>query len=237
MGSCPRRIVDYGDGDYAAICRDPYQICERVPLTHPDVLLQRLDVAGFAKMLAGPLGIRWQDPVSRGDGAWGIGLSDRRDTRSHPVFLVLLPDPVRFVAVLHRLLLNACGPFLLVAPTCRHRTIEVQEMLQQRGVMFLSMEEHLLLDDAGQLTTVDREAATGAIRPTSKEDRKRVIKEFVAQNHCKVRDIQEAAGVDEADYYKWLSGKTPDHYSTCVAIERVLHCGLSQRREQQWREG
>ena len=35
-----------------------------------------------------------------------------------------------------------------------------------------------------------------------------------------------ADGLDEADYYKWMRGKTPDHYSTCVAIERVLHNGL-----------
>lgn len=232
VGYCPRRIVDYGDGEFAAICRDPYQICEKVSLTQRDVLLQQLDVASFARMLAGPLGIRWQDPVSRGDGAWGIGLSDRRDTRTRPTFLVLLPDTGRFVAMLHRLLLNVSGPFVLVAPTSRHRTIEVQEMLQQRGVRFLSMEEHLLLDDTGQLAAVAPLDTTGAIRPTPKEDRKRVVKEFVAQNHCKVREIQEAAGVDEADYYKWLRGKTPDHYSTCAAIERVLHSGLPRRHEQ-----
>jgi len=72
---CPRRIVDYGDSEFAAICRDPYQICERVPLTQREVLLQELEVASFARMLAGPLGIRWQGSVSRGDGTWGIGLS------------------------------------------------------------------------------------------------------------------------------------------------------------------
>jgi hypothetical protein len=37
--------------------------------------------------------------------------------------------------------------------------------------------------------------------------------------------------VDEADYYKWLNGKTPDHYSTCVAIEGVLREGLRKYRE------
>ncbi|MEO8657391.1 MAG: hypothetical protein ABI693_02930 [Bryobacteraceae bacterium] len=46
-----------------------------------------------------------------------------------------------------------------------------------------------------------------------------------------MRDIQEAAGVADADYYKWLRGKTPDHYSTCVAIERVLYNGLPKRPE------
>lgn len=41
-----------------------------------------------------------------------------------------------------------------------------------------------------------------------------------------MKNIQEAAGVDEADYYKWLNGKTPDHYSTCLSIERVLRVDL-----------
>jgi hypothetical protein len=52
-----------------------------------------------------------------------------------------------------------------------------------------------------------------------------VVKAFLARNRRRVKDIQKAAGVDEADYYKWLNGRTPDHYSTCVAIERVLHGG------------
>jgi hypothetical protein len=54
-----------------------------------------------------------------------------------------------------------------------------------------------------------------------------VVKEFVTRTHCKVKDIQEAAGVDEADYYKWLRGKTPGHYSTAVGIEHVLRVGLT----------
>jgi hypothetical protein len=188
--------------------------------------------ASFARMLAEPLGIRWQGPVSRGDGTWGIGLSDRRDTRTHPVFLMLLPETGRFAAVLQRLLLSVSGPFVLVAPTSRHRTMEVQEMLPARRVSFLSLEEHVLLDDAGRLVAVDPQEAGGAVPATAKEDRPRVVKEFAARNKCKVKDIQEAAGVDEADYYKWLRGKTPDHYSTCVAIERVLRNGLPSRRLQ-----
>lgn len=230
VGYCPRRIVDYGDGEFAALCRDPYQICERVPLTQRDVLVQELEVASFARMLAGPLGIRWQGPVSRGDGTWGIGLSDRRDTRTRPVFLVLLPETGRFVAVLHRLLVNVSGPFVLVAPTSRHRTMEVQKMFHARGVSFLSLEEHILRDDAGRLVAVDPQAPDGEVPVTAKEDRPRAVKEFVARNKCKVKDIQEAAGVDEADYYKWLRGKTPDHYSTCVAIEQVLRNGLPNRK-------
>lgn len=229
VGYCPRKIVDYGNGDFAAICRDPYETCERVTLTQRDVLLQQLDIASIARALAGPLGVRWQEPVPRGDGTWGIGVSERRDSRSHPVFLVVLPETARFVAVVQRLLLNMAGPFVLVAPTKRHRTLEVQEMMQARGVGFLALEDHLLRDDAGRLTSVDPQQTGGETPVTPKNDRPRLVKVFTARNQCKVKDIQNAAGVDEADYYKWRSGQLPDHYAACRSIEKILHYGLPKR--------
>ena len=226
VGYCPRRIVDYGNGEFAAICRDPYDICERVTLTQRDVLLQQLDIASFTQVLARPLSIRWQQPVERGDYTWGIGLSSHRESLNHPVFLFLLPSTERFVASLQRLLSRIPGPCLVMAPTSRHRTVDVQEMLQDRGISFLALEEYLRIDDAGRLVSTDPQEAAAKVRATPKDDRARVVKEFLARHQCKVKDIQEAAGVHEADYYKWLNGSIPDHYSTCVAIEKVLATGL-----------
>jgi hypothetical protein len=228
-GYCPRRIVNYGNGEFAAICRDPYEICERVPLTQRDVLLQQLDVASFTGMLAGPLGIRWQQPVERGDHTWGIGISTHRESLNRPVFLFLLPSTERFVSSLQRLLLRIPGPCLVMAPTSRHRTVEVQEMLQDRGISFLALEEYLRIDDAGRLVSTDPQEAAAKVRATPKDDRARVVKEFLARHQCKVKDIQEAAAIHQADYYKWLNGSIPDHYSTCVAIEKVLVAGFPKR--------
>ncbi len=227
-GHCPRRIVDYGDGQFAAICRDPHEICERVPLTQRDVLLQELDIAGFTKSVAGPLGIRCQQPTVRADGVWSVGLSSLRDAPSWPVFLVLAQEGGRFLSAVQDLLLSVPGPFVMLAPTDRHRTVAVQELLQSRGILFLALSDHLHLEDAGRLVATAPEPP-GALRPTPVADRRRVVKEFVARNRCKVKDIQEAAGVDEADYYKWLRGKTPDRYSTSCALERVLRSGLIVR--------
>ena len=231
VGYCPRKIVDYGNGEFGAICRDPYKICERVTLTQRDVLLQQLDVASFARVVAGPLGVRWQEPVPRGDGTWGIGVSTNRESPNRPAFLFLLPDTERFVASLKNLLLRVSGPSLVIAPTCRHRTLEVQELLQERGIPFISLEERLLVDDAGVLVAVHSEVAVVEPRATPKDDRARVVKEFLSRNRCKVKEIQQAAGVHEADYYKWLKGSIPDHYSTCIAIEKILVTGLPERRK------
>ena len=232
VGYCPRRIVDYGNGEFAAICRDPHQICEKGALKQRDVLLQELDVASFSKVLARALGVRWQEPVDRGDFTWAIGLSTRHESLNCPVFLFLLPQTERFVASLQRLLLAVPGPFVVMAPTCRHRTVEVQEMLQGRGIPFRALDESLQIDDAGRLVATDPDEAAREIRATPKGDRARVVKEFRTRHQCKVKDIQEAAAIHQADYYKWLNGSIPDHYSTCVAIEKVLVAGLPKRAPQ-----
>src|SRR5581483_9179910 len=43
-GCCPRRIVDYFDGEYGAICQHPAKFCEDLVLTRPDVLIYDVDV-------------------------------------------------------------------------------------------------------------------------------------------------------------------------------------------------
>lgn len=145
---CPRRIVDLGDGEYIAICRDPLRVCEDVPLAASDVLLHAVDLGSLSRMLATPLGVRWQPPELRGDGTWGIGLSERRDSRGQPVFLIVLPDTARFVTAVQRLTRIGSGPFVLAAPTNRHHTIEAQELLHSRGATFLPLEDHVLVNEA-----------------------------------------------------------------------------------------
>jgi hypothetical protein len=189
--------------------------------------LRELDVAGFSKMIAKSLGVRFQEPVARDDGTWSIGLWVRPGIGRQAAFLVMLPETERFLAVLHRLLPTIAGPFVIIAPTNRHRTVEVQEMLQRRGITFVAMEDHIFLNDSGELVAVESRDDAGQPQSTPKEDRRRIVKEFCERNNCKVKDIQEAAGVDESDYYKWLRGNVPDHYSTCVAVERVLRTGIN----------
>ena len=229
-GHCPRRIVDYGDGNYAALCQDPYKVCPDVPLHARDVVVQELNIGGLMQKLAAPIGFRWQAPVRRGDCTWAIGTSLRGETQRQPVFLIVLPAAIRFRAALERLILDVSGPFVIVAPTNSHRSAEVQEHLQRRGLSFLAMEDHVGLADDGQFGALNAAADADRPMPTPVADRPRAVKEFTVRHKCKVKDIQVAAGEDEADYYKWLHGKLPDHYSTCVAIERVLRDGLPNEK-------
>lgn len=231
-GHCPRRIMDSGDGRYVAICRDPHKVCPDVPLAPRDVVVHELGLAGFTQALAAHLGIRWQQPVARANGTWAVGISVRPETRGQPVFLIALPDTTRFRAAVERLLFEVPGPFVVVAPTNGHRSVEVQEHVQRRGLHFIAIEDQVGLSDDGQFVALNPDDVTNQPQPTPVEDRERVVKEFTARHKCKVKDIQVAAGVDERDFYRWRHGKIPDRYRTCIDIERVLRAGLPMKSGQ-----
>ena len=90
-GYCPRRIIAYGDGEFAALCRDPYQCCERVALTPREAVLHDLDLAAFLKAILRAVAIRPEEPKERRYGTWSIGLSGRKSSLNQPAFLIIVP--------------------------------------------------------------------------------------------------------------------------------------------------
>src|SRR6185312_7167882 len=114
------------------------------------------------------------------------------------------------------LLLDVSGPFLIVAPTNRHRTVDLQERLQTRGVEFLCLEEQVAVDEVHGFTAIDPMASAETGSPTPIADRKRVVKQFTIKYACSVADIQRAAGAHSSDFYRWRNGALPDHYKTCI---------------------
>lgn len=229
VGPCPRRIVDYGDGTFAALCRDPYEVCPTVPLNIKDVVVQRLDVASFTRMLADLLGFRWQAPEERAGHAWGIGLSQRRMSVNQPVFFVAEFGPSQFRRTVLELLASVPGPFVLVAPTDDYRDVSLQEHFERRGISFVSLGEQVLRNEEGRLVTLEMSEIADGLRVTPVADRSRAVRDFTVKYRCKVADVQKAAGVDESDFYKWRSGKMPDDYAACIRIEEILRQGLPQR--------
>jgi hypothetical protein len=230
LGDCPRRIIDYGNGEWAAICRDERKICNRVSLTPKEALLHELDLAAFIRPVLEAASIRPDAPKRRVDGVWSVGLSQRRGSLNQPAFLFLFSSSAGFDGAARDLLLEVPGQFLIVAPSNRYRGVDLQERLQARGISYVCLEDQILVDDKGRFTTIDPLESADKVPVTPIADRKRVVTEFTSKHGCKVREIQEAAGVDESDYYKWRSGQLPDHYAACQSIERILYHGLPIRR-------
>jgi hypothetical protein len=228
-GDCPRKIIDYGDGEIVAICRDPWVNCGDVPLTCVDTLLHELDIGRFTKDLAAPLGVRWQVPEPRGHGVWGIGLSNRRPSRYQPVFLAAVAFSEQLRAAVRDLLLDVPGPFVLAAPTNGHRDVRIQGQLQARGISFLSLEEQILLTGDGKFAGIDPLEITDQAPVTPSKDRQRVIDVFRVKYDCTVQAIADEAEVHIRDLYKWIAAQLKDSSKKSKRIEAVLRRGLPQR--------
>jgi hypothetical protein len=233
-GDCPRKIIDHGDGEYVAICRDPHKLCPDVPLTGKEALLHELDLSDFLQAILQAASIRARTPQARGHGVWGVGLSNRRSSLNQPVFLIIVHTAAAFESAVNSLLADVPGQFLILAPTNRHRSVQVQERLQARNVGYLCLEEQVFVDEHGRFTTTDPVESADTVAATPIADRKRVVKEFTRKHRCKVVDIQKAAGVYETDYYDWLKGADPDHYAHCVRIEQILRQGLPKPTPQKF---
>jgi hypothetical protein len=227
-GDCPRKIIDHGDGEFVAICRDPHKVCADVRLSANEALVRELDLDTFLTPILQAASIRAESVRPRGQGIWSVGLSNRRSSLNQPVFLLISMRSEVFHSAVRDLLLEVPGPFVIVAPTNRHRNVDLQERLQARGVGYLCLEDQLLWDDRRGFSSVDPLESADKIPVTPIADRRRAVREFRSKNKCKVADIQRAAGVDESDYYRWLKGSIPDRYSTCIDIERVLHLGFQK---------
>ena len=121
-GHCPRRIVDYGEGHYAAICRDPYKVCPDLTLEPRDVVVHELGV-GCCGLRAGPRGAAWHPMAATcGAGRWDVGCWDfvsAEHSRAKPVFLIVLPATARFRGAVERLLFDLPGRSL----SWRQRTV------------------------------------------------------------------------------------------------------------------
>ena len=228
-GNCPRKIVDYDDGEFAAICRDHHLSCERVSLTAKEALVHDLDLAAFLQPILRALGIRREEPHKCGVATWSVGLSARRSSMNQPAFLIIAHRTEVFESAVSDLLLDVTGQFLVMAPTNEYRSMQAQSRLQARNITYVCLEEQVGVDENGSFIAIDPLDPADRIPATPVVDRKRMIAEFRVRHGCKVVEIREAADVHEGDYYKWLNGSIPDHYSTCVAIEKLLVAGIPAR--------
>ncbi len=219
-GECPRRIVDYGDCEFAAICRHSHQFCERIPLTPKDALIHAIDMAKFAGALAPALKIRPQKLRDFG-GVREIGVSIAPATRNCPVFLAIVTSMDQLQRSLHELLLSHPTPFLLLAPTSRFLTADHLRLLDRHKSHFVSLEETVGVDDGGRFVPL-QPASEEEAAPTPVANRQAAVNAYHEHHGATDADIYRAARVHKSDFYKWLAGKLSDKSGKSKRIEEVL---------------
>jgi hypothetical protein len=218
---CPRSIVDYGDGSFAAKCRHPHRLCEDLPLSSKDALVYRLDVDAVIRPIAEVLCVRGQTLQVRAHGVWELGLSTSRTTRDHPAFLLVFTRHDDFRSAVRDLALSCPTPFVAVAPTGNHLTVELREHLDRRQSDFISMEERVGLSEDGRFVALEITDAD-EIAPTPVEQRPAVVDQYKRDFGYTVDNICEDAGVNRSDFYKWMKAKLDSKSGKSIRIEEAL---------------
>lgn len=217
---CPRRIIDYGDGEFAAICQHSHQFCERISLTPREALIHTLDVAKLASTLAPVLRIRPQKARELCQ-LWEIGVSIAPATRNCPAFLAIVTPADQLQRSLHEILLSHPTPFLLLAPTSRFVTADHIRLLDRHKSHFVSLEEAVGVDGDGRFVPL-QPAGEEEAAPTPVADRQAAVTAYHERHDATDADIYRAARVHKSDFYKWLAGKLSDKSSKSQRIEEVL---------------
>jgi hypothetical protein len=218
---CPRAIVDYGDGVFAAICRHPHKLCEDVTLSARDALVHRLDIEAALMPLASALTVRIQNLQVRAPGVFGLGVSNSRSTRNHPVYFFVFSRCRDFSSAVHEVAISCPTPFVAVAPTNSFLTVELREVLDRRKSDFISLEDRVGLSDDGRFVALEITDAN-EITPTPAEQRHAVVKKYKSDFTCTDQVVFEDAAVHKSDFYKWIKGTLSDKSSKSRRIEEVL---------------
>jgi len=221
-GNCPRKIVDYDDGEFAAICRDHHQPCERVPLTAKEALVHDLDLAAFLQPILRALGIRREEPQKRGFATWSVGLSARRSSMNQPAFLIIAHRTEIFESAVSDLLLDVTGQFLVMAPTNEYRSVQAQSRLQARNIAYVCLEEQVGVDDRGAFVAIDPVDSADRTPTTPITQRHAVVEKFKTDFDCTDQVIYQDASVHRSDFYKWVIGGLADKSSKSRRLEETL---------------
>lgn len=150
---CYRDIIEHG-GEILAVCYHRFFKRPDIRLTRADTVVHQLDVSAFAKAVSRPLGFRWHAAVERANGAWAIGFTRNADGIEQPLVLLVHTEQDRFQSALHRLLADFAGGFSLLAPTIRHKDIQVHETLTRHEIPFCSLEERVGVDNRGRFVSI-----------------------------------------------------------------------------------
>ena len=150
FSGCPRRIIEYDDDEFAAVCQDEHQRCERVPLTRREALVHRIDLGGLLQPVLRAAAIRPQSMSQCSPGVWAVGLSEQAHARNLPVYFLLAHSAGSFDAAAARLLLDVKDSFQLVLPTNRYRTVEFETRLRERRAECLCLEDQVLVDEQSE---------------------------------------------------------------------------------------
>jgi hypothetical protein len=153
---CAHEIVPHGPDRIVAACRCTPGECKTIRLQPKDVVIHALDGPKFCRAIRRVF--KFDDPPDErailygAPHTWPVGTYG--DLHS-PVYLVIRPAEAEFLKEIEGIITGQADPFILLAPTQRHRTPTVQAVLQRRKAVFIPLSRTLALDGPGRFKTTN----------------------------------------------------------------------------------
>lgn len=226
---CAHEVIPHGPDRIATACRCDPGDCKTIRLKPSDIVIHALDARKFCRAIRRAFKLD-APPDERAilygaPNAWPVGTYGALHS---PVYLVIRPTEPEFLKEIEGLITGQAEPFILLAPTQRHRTPTVQAVLQRHHAAFIPLSRTLALDGPGRFTTtnpiqpiLDRFAAglaagNGLVKTVEKFGRDL---DAVAKGNYELRKENEELRRLAADgYFKFVLSVDPLDFRYFAAI-------------------
>jgi len=143
---CPRRIIENSPSDITAVC--PQNKADPIQLKFKDILIYSLRMEAFHQSLCTSLSINYSaDRRQEHENIWHLG--DYSGTEVYVTYrTAILPDTIS------SLYLSQQKPFILIVPTMKNISPEIQQFLARNNSTLFSMETELNLQSDGSFKPV-----------------------------------------------------------------------------------
>ncbi len=139
----PRQVVENSPSDITAVC--PQDNAEPIRLKFRDILIYSLRRDALHKALCASLQIKYsgERQLEYGD-AWHLG-----DYSGTEVYITYRTAPAVLTDTIRSLYLLLRKPFILIVPTMKNITPEMQQFMDKNSVILFAMEAELRLQPDG----------------------------------------------------------------------------------------
>lgn len=151
-GGLPYQVIEHGRNDLVGVCQETG---ETITLSRSQLVVYELDQQRLATQVAGALGLGAANQVVAQDGRlFSLG-SFRPTGHSVAAFLILPSDAAEVTAGAVSLISQRLSPFLMLTPTRRFVTAQLDLRLRAVGSANLPLVDALVVADDGQWSIAD----------------------------------------------------------------------------------
>ena len=140
---CPRRIIEDSPSSITAVC--PLEDADPIQLKFKDILIYSLRREAFHRALCASLNIKYaEDRRKEHEHIWHLG-----DHSSTEVYITYRTAPAVFADTISSIYLLHQKPFILMVPTAKNITPEIQQFIVRNNSLLFSMADELHLQTDG----------------------------------------------------------------------------------------